>query len=222
MKQVFFGEIYEALPLSNGIIFSYCKEILDEGVVVSYKMISFETGRFTDVAKNIYLLTKFGNNYKAVLELVGNYITVKSILLPGSKLFLMNEDGFAQLLDSDITPLWTGYLAYRGDAPSDIVLHDNALWAVYSQSNVLLKYNLATMKEELRIGGGVSPFNKPQSLFVEGNKIMVSNSGSNNLIEIDLNSYSVFEFEKFAESVFQYIKVGDYRFAVLASGIYLI
>ncbi len=222
MKQVFFGEIYEALPLSNGIIFSYCKEILDEGVVVSYKMISFETGRFTDVAKNIYLLTKFGNNYKAVLELVGNYITVKSILLPGSKLFLMNEDGFAQLLDSDTTPLWTGHLAYHGNAPSDIVLHDNALWAAYSKENVLLKYNLATMKEELRIGGGVSPFNKPQSLFVEGNKIMVSNSGSNNLIEIDLNSYSVFEFEKFAESVFQYIKVGDYRFAVLASGIYLI
>ena len=83
MKKVFAGEVYEVMPLSGGIIFSYCKDTLeDNNVVVAYKMISFENGKFTDVAKNIYLLTKFGNSYKAVAALCDNYITVKSIVLP--------------------------------------------------------------------------------------------------------------------------------------------
>ena len=55
MKEIFSGEVYEILPTTNGIIFSYCNEILDENVVVAYKMISFDNGRFTNIAKNIYL-----------------------------------------------------------------------------------------------------------------------------------------------------------------------
>ena len=63
MKQIFAGEIFEVMPLSGGIIFSYCKEKKDDNIVVAYKMISFDNGRFTDVAKNIYLITKFGKHY---------------------------------------------------------------------------------------------------------------------------------------------------------------
>ena len=50
MKQIFAGEIFEVMPLSGGIIFSYCKEKVDENIIVAYKMISFDNGRFTDVA----------------------------------------------------------------------------------------------------------------------------------------------------------------------------
>ena len=69
MKKVFSGTVYEVLPVSNGIIFSYCKDIIEENTVVAYKMITFDNGRFTDIAKNIYQLTKFGNNYKAAAAL---------------------------------------------------------------------------------------------------------------------------------------------------------
>ena len=101
MKQIFSGEIFEVLPLSDGILFSYCKDRQEENVSVAYKMISFDNGRFTDVARNIYLITKFGNNYKSVVRLCDNYITVKSIVLPNGKVFLMNSDGTAQLIDND-------------------------------------------------------------------------------------------------------------------------
>ena len=57
MKKIFEGEVFEILPLSGGIIFSYLNKVTEDGVIVSYKMISFETGRFTDVAKNIYMLS---------------------------------------------------------------------------------------------------------------------------------------------------------------------
>lgn len=222
MKQIFSGEVYEILPLSNGIIFSYCKDIVDENVIVAYKMISFDNGRFTDVAKNIYMITKFGNNYKAVASFCENYITVKSLVLPNGKVFLLEPDGSAALIDNDGTPVWTGSLTYRSSAPSDIVLYNNALWASYPECNVLLRYNLSTMREELRIGGNNSPFNKPRDLFVEGDKVMVSNQDSKKLIEINLNSYTVFEYQEFEEPLYQYIKVGDNRFVLLESGLYLI
>ncbi|MGN0450505.1 MAG: hypothetical protein ACI4FN_00110 [Acutalibacteraceae bacterium] len=222
MKKVFSGEVYEVLPISNGIIFSYCKDVIEENTLVSYKMITFDNGRFTDIAKNIYLLTKFGNNYKAVAALCGNYITTKSIVLPGSKVFLLSEDGTAQLLGADAAPVWTGELKYRGAAATDIALYKNALWASFADCNVLLRYNLTAMREELRIGGNKSPFNKPSGLFIDGDTVMVSNVGSSKLIEVNLNTYSVFEYEEFSEPVRQYVRVGENRFAVLNSGLYLI
>ena len=222
MKKVFSGEVYEVLPISGGIIFSYCKDVIEENILVAYKMITFDNGRFTDVAKNIYLLTKFGNNYKSVVALCDNYITVKSIVLPNSKVFLLSSDGKAQLLGADAAPVWTGELKYRGCNATDIALYKNALWASFADCNVLLRYNLTAMREELRIGGNKSPFNKPSGLFVEGDTVMVSNIGSSKLTEVNLETYSVFDYEEFSEPVKQYVKVGDNRFAVLESGLYLI
>ena len=222
MKQIFAGEVYEILPTPNGIIFSYCKEVLEENVVVAYKMISFDNGRFTNIAKNIYLITKFGNNYKAVINNCDNYITTKSIVLPNGKVFLLLSDGTAKLLDNDGSPIWTGSLVYRSCTPSDILLHNDALWACYADCDVLLRYNLATMREELRIGGNRSPFDKPCDMFLEGDKAMVSNSGSNNLVQIDLKNYTIFDYESFEEPVLQYVNVRENRFVLLKSGLYLI
>ena len=222
MKKVFSGEVYEVLPISGGIIFSYCKDVIEENTLVSYKMITFDNGRFTDIAKNIYLLTKFGNNYKAVAAVCGNYITAKSIVLPNSKVFLLSEDGEAMLLGADAVPVWTGELKYRGGVATDIALYKNALWASFADCNVLLRYNLTSMREELRIGGNKSPFDKPSGLFIDGDTVMVSNAGSSKLIEVNLNTYSVCEYEEFSEPVRQYVRVGENRFAVLDSGLYLI
>lgn len=222
MKKVFSGEVYEVLPISNGIIFSYCKDVVDQSTVVAYKMITFDNGRFTDIAKNIYLLTKFGNNYKAVAAVCDNYITAKSIVLPNSKVFLLSADGEARLLGADALPVWTGELKYRGCNATDIAIYKNALWASFADCNVLLRYNLTAMREELRIGGNKSPFDKPSGLFVDGDTVMVSNVGSSKLIEVNLNTYSVFDYEEFSEPVRQYVKVGENRFAVLDSGLYLL
>lgn len=222
MKKVFSGEVYEVLPTSGGIIFSYCKDVIEEKALVGYKMITFENGRFSDIVNTIYLLTKFGNNYKAVAAMCDNYITAKSIVLPNSKVFLLSQDGKAQLLGADAVPIWTGELKYRGCNATDIALYKNALWASFADCNVLLRYNLTTMREELRIGGKKSPFDRPSGLFVEGDTVMVSNVGSSKLTEVSLETYSVSDYEEFEEPVKQYVKVGDNRFALLDSGLYLI
>ena len=222
MRQVFEGEIYEILPISNGILFSYKKDEIEENVVVSYKMISFDTGRITDVTNATYLMTKFGTNYKAVCNFCENKITVKSILLPAGKVFLLSGDGSAVLLDNDITPVWTGKLVYRSAAASDIALYDGALWATFSDKNVLLKYDLSTMKEELRIGGKTSPFDKPKDIFIDGDKAIISNSGSMKLTAFSFKEYDVSDYACFEEPVFQFISAGGYKFVLLRSGLYVI
>ena len=222
MKQIFEGQVYEILPLANGIIFSYCKDSTDENVTVSYKMISFENGRITDVAKNIYLLTKFGGNYKAVMEHCDNYITTKSIVLSNGKVFLLLADGTAKLIDIDSSIVWQGSFNYRSAPASDIVIHKNSIWACFPDCNVLLRYNLNTMREELRIGGNKSPFSKPKSMFLEGDSATVCNRDAKKLTKVNLENYVVSEDETFEEDVLQYLKSDIYRFVILESGLYMI
>ena len=220
LECLFAGKVYEMVAQPNGIVFSYCKEVIDSRVVIGYKMISFDTKTITDVAKNIYWLSKFGCNYRAVVSLCNNYVTARSLVLPTGRVFMSEDNGRAILFDSEGMPLWTGELTYRGIVPSDIAIYKNALWASYSSSNVLLRFNLSTMREELRIGGNSSPFNKPHSMFLDGDEAIISNLGSNKLIKINLDTYNVTDFLEFNEPVHSYLKVKNFQFLLMESGIY--
>ena len=222
MKRIFEGEIYEILPLPNGIVFSYCKESNGTEITVSYKMISFDTGGISDVAKNIYLMAKFGNNYKEIIKHCDNYITVKSIVSPRGKVFLLLNDGTAKLIDTDFSVIWQGNFNYRDVPAADIVVHKNAVWATFPDCNVLLRYNLSTMREELRIGGLKSPFDKPRNMFLEGSNVTICNKGSKKLTKVNLDTFLVLDGESFTEEVVQYLKTDIYRFVVLKSGLYML
>ncbi len=223
MKQIFEGEVYEVLPLSNGILFSYCIEITDDKkVVVGYKMISFESGRMTDITKNVYLAAKFGNNYNSIIQHCDNYITARSIVLPSGKILLFSKDGIAKLIDIDSTITWQGNLTYHSYTATDILIHKQSLWACFSDCNVLLRYNLNNMREELRIGGKFSPFDKPKSMYIEGNIATICNKGSKKLTEINLETYAVTNEQEFEEEVLQYTKAANHRFVILTSGLYLL
>lgn len=223
MEQLFEGKVFEILPITNGIIFSYFSGEQEDGTVqVSYKMISFENRRITDIAKNIYMVTKFGNGYKAVEKLCENYITVKSLLLPGGNFFILHNDGTAQLVGSDGEPIWTGLLTYRGFVPSDIILFGDGLWACYEEANIILKFSLTNMKQELRIGGKESPFEGPCDLFDENDTLIICNKKSSKIQKIDLNTYDITEIQTFEEPLYQYVSVNGYQFVALESGLYVI
>lgn len=223
MEQLFEGKVYEILPTPDGIIFSYANKEFEDGMVeISYKMISFDTRRITDIAKNIYMINKFGNSYKAMEKLCSNYVTAKSIILPGGKVLILHEDGNAQVVDADGEPLWTGSLIYRNNLPSDILLFKDGLWVAYESADVLLKYSLQTMRVELRVGGNNSPFDGPCDLFEEAGEVVVCNKNSKKIITVNLDTYNVLEYEEFEEPLLQYVCVKGYRFVVLESGLYVV
>ena len=222
MKTIFKGEVYDIIPMANGFVFAYARTKTEENVVVCYKMVSFENGVATDVARNIYLLSKFGSNYNQAVTFSDNHITTSSLPLQNGKVFTCTAQGNAYLLDDEGQLLWSGELKYKGKVPSAIAIHKNSLWACFKEFNVLLRFNIATMREELRIGGNLSPLNSPTGIFIDGDTAIVSSSGDKKLVKIDLNSYTVSDYKEFEEPIYNYIKVKGFEMVLLDSGLYLL
>ncbi len=219
MERIFEGEIYDILPQPNGIVFSYCKDKSSDHILVSYKMLSLDTGKTTDVAKNIYQLSKFGSNYRNIVSNFENHITVRSIVHANGMVLVTERDGRAMLFGNDGAVLWEGSMLYRGNAPTDIAFHKNSIWASY-ENNLLLRYNIINMRMELRIGGVKSPFASPKDLFMEENSVIVSNPASNKLIRVNLLNFDSVSYKEFTESVYGYVRVKDNEFVVMESGLY--
>ncbi len=222
MKQIFEGQVYEILSISGGIMFSYCKEALEDQIVVGYKMISFDNGRITDVAKNAFLGAKYGTNYQEILKKCEHYITDRIIHLQNEKMLIYSKNGILKLLNADTSVLWQGTLSYRNYNASDFIIYKSALWACFPECDVMLRYNLSTMHEELRIGGKKSPFSKPRSLFLENDDAYVCNIGSKRIVKVNLADYTVNEHLEFSEEVYQYFKSDIYGFVILKSGLYMV
>ncbi len=222
MKLVFEGKVYELIPQNQGIVFPYRRGGDDQNALVCLKMLSTENGVMSDVAKNIYFISKFGTNYRASLELCSNYVLSRALVLPSGRVFLSSDNGNSYLIDGDGLPVWSGDFKYKGEVPSDIAIYKNSLWASYKTAGVLVRFNLNTMREELRIGGKNTPFNKPCHIFIEGNTAYVSNSGSNKLVKVNLNSYTVEDYKEFSEPIYSFVKVKGNQFVLLESGIYVL
>ena len=222
MKKVFDGKIYEVLAKSDGLIFPYQKSVIDEGVVVWYKMLSIENCTLTDVSENIYLNIKFGSNYNIAVGISKNFVAEKALVLPDGRTLLCNENGQVFIIDADGMINISGEIKYRDETPSAITFYKNSIWASFRENNVLIRFNIATMRAELRIGGNTSPFSSPESVFVDGEWAYVCNSGANNVVKVNLESYSVEELYTFNEPVLRYVKSGKFEFVQLASGLYVI
>ena len=223
MTTVFEGDILHVIPMEKGIIITYCEDRSSTQITAAFKMISFETGKVTNVAKNIYQLSKFGSDYKSFCTQVDNYFTCKTLPLPSEKLMVMELNGTLKLLDTDSTLLWTGSLTYKNAPPSSLALFENKLWACYPEYNVLIRYNINTMREELRIGGGAnSPIMQPTDIYIKGNYGYVCNTGTMQILRLDLTDYTLSVFKEFTKPVKQYLEVDGYRFAVTEDSVLLL
>lgn len=225
MKPVFEGEIINVLCVDNGLIIAYICERDEEQktVSVAYKMVAFDSGKVTNVPKSLYELSKFGPNYTAVAKMVKNHITCQAVILPNGKVLTLETDGDANLIDTSGETVWSGKIEYRGAAPSSIAVSNRSVWTCFKEKSALMRMNLITMREELRIGGGsASPFANPVHLFIENDDIYVCNAGSNEILKVNLNSYVTEVYKTFESRPRQFIKNDGYEFAVLDNGIYLL
>lgn len=222
MKKIFDGKIYEVLPKSDGIIFPYQKAVVDQGDIVWYKLLSFENSLLTDVSENVYWNIKFGSNYLTATQLCHNFVSVKSLILPNGRLFLCADNGQAFIIDPDGMINIAGELKYRDQVPSGIAFYKNSIWACFAGTNVLIRFNINTMRAELRIGGKNSPFDNPCGICIIDSFAYVCNSNANNIVKVDLENYSVDELYRFEEPVRSYVKSGKFEFALLDSGLYVL
>ena len=64
MERISEHKALSLLALPNGFLYAYCIEELEDQMTVGYQMVSFDTGLVSNVSKSIYMLTKFGADYK--------------------------------------------------------------------------------------------------------------------------------------------------------------
>lgn len=223
MKTVFEGRIVNVIPVENGLIIAYACLEEDERATLAYKMITFEDGKLTNVPKSLYHISKFGTNYAMIEQRLKSPIKCKAVILPNNKVFTLDEGGAAMLHDTTGEVLWQGKIEYRGNTPSGIAISNRSVWTCFKENNVLIRMNLLTMKEELRIGGGkASPFVEPIDLFIDNGDIYVCLGKENKIVRVNTNTYVTEVYREFESPVIQYIKNGGYDFAVLDSGVYLL
>lgn len=219
MKKVYEGIVYDVVPKVDGIIF-FCRESEDD--VVNVKMLSTSDGRMIDADLYAYAGCKLGTGANRVVKYCNNYVLDHVISLANGETFICKQDGEAYILDVEGIAYWSGEIKYRGAPPSSVAFYKNSIWASFCDSNVLIRFNLATMRTELRIGGKTSPFDCPENIFVDGEWAYISNSGSKKLVKVNLDDYTVEDCYQFEESVHSYVKAGRYEFVVLDSGLYVI
>ncbi len=210
------------LALPSGFVFAYPFEISSDSMKVGYKMVTFDTGKISNVTGTIYTLTKFGPAYRTFKGKIKNFITSLSAVFDDGRVFVSEKDGSAILFGQSGESLWEGKLTYQGLLPTAIAASGETLWAAYSEKNTLVKYNINSMREELRIGGSSSPFSSPAAIFLAGNKLFVCNEGSKDIWKIDTTDYSTEMYYKFEEKVFDYKFIDKYEIVCLESGIYLL
>ncbi len=223
MDKIYDSSALSIFPLSDGMIFAYCQEREGDQMTVAFKMVSFETGVMTNVTSDFFSIAKFGAKYKSYLFQIGNPITCKVADLENGNVFIVDDKGEAKIIDRDISTLWTGNLAHKGNAVSGVAVDGSSLWCSYKDSGILIRYNTRTMRDELRLGGGrTAVISGPKGLYISDGLMRVCDCNQNKIFEIDLNSYAMSVYREFDEPVHQYIKVRSHELVLLDSGIYLL
>ncbi len=210
------------LALPSGFVFAYPFEISEGAMKVGYKMVSFDTGKISNVTNNIYTLTKFGSEFKAFGSNIRNFIYCLSAVFLDGRVLTVEKDGAACLYSPDGEAAWQGKLTYGGTSPCSIAASGETLWAAYKERNTIVKYNINSMREELRIGGMASPFQAPVSVFPAGKKLFVCNEKTMDIWKIDTTDYKTEMYYQFEEPVYDYKFIDKYEIVSLESGIYLL
>ncbi len=227
MTKVFAENALGILPLSNGFIVPFRKLEKEEGInqekmVVAYNLVSFEKETSSTVTKSVYGLAKFGNCYKQIEEQLENPFYWKTIFLPSDRIFAYFPDGNAKIFDTEARIIWEGTILYEGSGAADFVLQGGALWASFPKEGCVIRFNISTMKEEIKIGGKSSAFLEPEGMFLEGDRLYVCSSGNGKVWEIDTKNFGVKEHLDLGEPVHQFVKVGGFTLVHLDSGVYKI
>lgn len=221
MKTLFKGEVYEAIPENNSMVFSFNKDLTDSGdIFLDFKIYTYDNADISPAPKNVYLLSKFGASYKKIIKGIENYITVKSILLPEGKVFLLDTAGNASLYDGKGELMWKGILKYRSKVPHTITVAKDGLWGSFPELDAIVRFNASTMRSELRLGKKGDLFDCPKGIFAEDKYLYVCSFGSKKVIRVDLDTYKTEDIYGFTEPLYQYKKSGKREFVNLESGLY--
>ncbi len=188
------------LPVPNGVVAAVLTEVTEnEKFVVEYRHIAADTNEVQRVSKNVFLLVKFGAGHRAADMQVSNHLTCNACVLDTGKTFIVEDDGSAKLLSEEGVAEWVGTVKYKDEVPSGVAFDGKNIWVAFCENNSLVRLDVSSMREELRVGGreGDKNFNGPCGLFISGKNLYVANKKSKKIWRINANDFSA---EEYAET----------------------
>lgn len=215
--------IYDIIPFSSGIIYTK-KSVLENGSVrVNFYGYDIKNMESTQVTKNVYLLNKYGPQFKKIAEQLGDYVSCDVDITPAKQVVVVYESGETGIFSSDGDMIWSSDLQYQGCEIRGAVADGRQIWSVVPDSNCVVSYSLSHKKFSMRIGSVDSAsFSHPVAISKYDDELFVCNEGSRKVRTISLKDFSVNDFRIFDEPVYKYLRSCGKEIVVLESGVYVL
>lgn len=225
MKKIYGAGALSVMPCQRSFIFTAQSpdqpgDVAEGRAVVSFKQYSFDDGQVSLVTKNVFLMNKFGVDFEYYAKTLSDYINCKAVSVVGG-LMIVNFDGSASVFDRSHAQKWAGSLKYKGFAPADVVSQGDFIWCSYPESNAVIKYNVHSMQQTFRVGGGSSGgIIEPCGLWMADNELIITSLGSGAISALDLENFCIEQRWDAGEPVLQYCKIDSNEIILTRSGIY--
>ncbi|MBQ8765774.1 MAG: hypothetical protein IJZ16_03120 [Clostridia bacterium] len=216
------NSIYDIIAFSNGIIYTR-KTVLENGSVkVNFYGYDIKRMQNTPVTKSVYLLNKFGPEYKKISEQLGDYVSCDADITADKHTIVVYETGETGIFSSDGDMIWSCDINYHGCEVNGVAVDGNQFWSVVPDKNCIVSYSIAHKKFSMRIGSLESPsFNHPVSISRYDSDLYVCNTESCKIRKISLKDFSVSDYKSFDEPVYKYLRSCGKEIFVLESGVYI-
>ncbi len=215
--------VYDIIAFSNGIIYTQ-KTVLENGSVkVNFFGYDIKRMQNTPVTKSVYLLNKYGAEYKKIAEQLGDYVSCDADIMPSKHTVVVYESGESGIFSPNGDMIWSSDLNYQGCEINGVAADGRQFWSVVPDKNCVVSYSISHKKFSMRIGSVESTsFQHPVSITKYDNELFVCNTESRKVRTINLNDYSVNDFRIFDEPVYKYLRSCGKEIVVLESGVYVL
>lgn len=215
--------VFDIIAFSNGIIYTKNKLLSNGSVKVSFYGYDIKRMQNSPVTKSVYLLHKYGSEYKKISEQLGDYVSCSADITQSKEVVVVYPSGETGIFSPSGDMIWSNDLLYHESPVSGVVCDERLIWSVVPDKNCIVSYSVAHKKFSMRIGSDDSDsFDKPVSLSKYGDELFICNSGSKKVRTINLKDYSVSDFRIFDEPVHKYLRSCGKEVAVLDSGVYIL
>lgn len=223
MNKIYEENAVEIVAVPDGVVIVSQEENFEDQAVVNYKFYSFRSRKILQVTRDVYLRGKFGDAYAEISRQLPDYINYRVAGLPDGEMVCIYPTGESRVFSAGGEIVWKGELRYKNFGPSDVACVGRSLWVSFAEGDTILRYNLRTMREELRIGSSAdNAFSRPCGLCEDGSRLIVCNSESCCIEAVDPEAYTVERLYSFDEPVYQYVRSGVENVVLLKSGVYVL
>lgn len=199
------------------------QETAPQTMKVGYKIYRMEENTVNPVTRSVYLLSKFGINYDLFQHNYKHYILCKIIPLSSKQQLVIEPDGQARIVQSGDKLNWIGNLCFEEEPPCGVYLNGNDLWLSYTKAGAVVRYDIRSMHQEMRIGGGKGQrFADPEGVWADDNSVLICATAENRIVRLDLNSFELTTHREFDEPVRTYFRIDQNEIVQLDSGFYVL